>query len=89
MEVLEKQKEEKNPVIKIHIFVELTKHDVRKIEFDTNKVTGVQIKEKAGAPLNSDLGKKEHGKIIHVPDNQTIEIKEGDHFVVLPSGTIS
>lgn len=74
---------------KIHVFVEITKQDVRKIEFDTDHVTGAQIKAKAGVPSNSDLGKREHGKIIHIQDNQTIEIKNGDHFVILPSGTIS
>lgn len=73
----------------IHIFVEFSKTDHRKVEFDTNRVTGAQIKAKAGAPSNSDLGRRVQGKIEYVPDDQLIEIKNGDHFVVLPAGTIS
>jgi len=89
METLEKREIEKKADRKIHIFVEISKNNAVKVEFDTNMVTGAQIKQKAGAPSNSDLGKKEHGKIVYVPDNQTIEIKNGDKFVVLPAGTIS
>jgi hypothetical protein len=73
----------------IHIFVEFSKTDQRKVEFDTDRVTGAQIKEKAGAPSTSDLGRRVQGKIEYVPDDQQIEIKNGDHFVVLPAGTIS
>ena len=73
----------------IHIFVEFSKTDQRKIEFDTDHVTGAQIKAKAGVLANNDLGRRVHGKIEFVADDQQIEIKNGDHFVVLPTGTIS
>jgi hypothetical protein len=73
----------------IHIFVEFSKTDQRKVEFDTDHVTGAQIKTKASAPSNSDLGHRVQGKIEFVADDQLIEIKNGDHFVVLPAGTIS
>lgn len=73
----------------IHIFVEFSKTDHRKIEFDMNKVSGAQIKQRAGAPPNSDLGRRVEGKIEFVPDDQIIEIKNGEHFVILPAGTIS
>ena len=72
-----------------HIFVEFSKGDHRKIEFDTNQVSGRQIKEKAGAPVNTDLGRRVEGQIVYVPDDQVIEIKNGEHFVVLPAGSIS
>ena len=73
----------------IHIFVEFSKTDQRKVEFDTDHVTGAQIKEKAGVPANNDLGRRVQGRIEFVADDQQIEIKNGDHFVLLPAGTIS
>jgi hypothetical protein len=72
-----------------HIFVEFSKNDIRKVEFHTDHVTGAQIKEKAGVPSNSDLGRRVEGKIEFISDDQIIEIKNGEHFVVLPAGTIS
>lgn len=76
-------------IVSIHIFVELSQTDHRKVEFDTDIVTGAQIKAEAEAPLEDDLGKRAKGLIEYVPDDQEIEIKNGDHFVVLPAGTIS
>lgn len=73
----------------IHIFVEFSKTDQRKVEFNTDQVTGAQIKAQAGAPTSSDLGRRVQGKIEFVPDDQLIKIKNGDHFVILPAGTIS
>ena len=73
----------------IHIFVEFSKTDHREVEFETSHVTGAQIKAKAGAPSDSELGRRVQGKIEYVPDDQEIEIKNGEHFVVLPAGTIS
>lgn len=73
----------------IHVVVEFTRTDHRHIEFHTDHVTGLEIKIKAGAPPNSDLGKREHGKIDLIADNRVIEIKDGEHFVVLPVGSIS
>jgi len=82
-------KDEKAHENAFHIFVEFSKNDHRKVEFDTNQVSGRQIKEKAGAPANADLGRRVEGQIVYVPDDQVIEIKNGDHFVVLPAGSIS
>jgi len=73
----------------IHIFVEVTKTDQRKIEFHQDQVTGRQIKEAAGVPLDSDLAVRREGKLDSVTNDETVTIKDGLHFVVLPSGTIS
>jgi len=73
----------------IHIFVEITKTDHRKLEFTTDQVKGRQIKEAAGVPLDSDLAAREEGKLNLVTNDETITIKEGKHFVVLPPGSIS
>lgn len=69
---------------KIHIFVGKTK-----VEFETDQVTGRQIKEKAGVPLENDLALKDGGELILVTNDEVITIKNGQHFVDLPAGTIS
>lgn len=73
----------------VHIFVELNKNDTRKIEFDTDRVTGLQIKQQAGVPADYDLARRQGQKLELVTNDQTIEIKNGEHFVALPPGTIS
>jgi hypothetical protein len=73
----------------VHIFVEVRKGDQRKLEFEQDQVTGREIKEKAGVSLESDLGRREQGGVVLVTNDQTITIENGQHFVVLPSGTIS
>lgn len=73
----------------VHIFVEITKNDTRKIEFDTDHVTGLQIKQRAGVPADYDLARRQGQKLELVTNEQTVEIKNGEHFVALPPGTIS
>ncbi len=73
----------------IHIFVEITKTDQRKVEFHQDQVTGRQIKEAAGVPLDNDLALRTDGALELVTNDQTITIKNGQHFVALPGGSIS
>lgn len=73
----------------IHIFVEVTKTDQRKVEFDRDQVTGKEIKEGAKVPLDTDLAQRVHGKLELVTNEQTVTIKTGEHFVSLPAGSIS
>lgn len=73
----------------IHVFVEVAKNDQRKVEFHTDKVTGLQIKEAAKVPRDSDLAAKMEGKLVLVTNDETIIIKDGEHFIVLPPGSIS
>jgi len=75
--------------ITIHIFVEVSKTDQRKIEFHEDQVTGRQIKEAAKVPLEDDLALRQEGKLVLVTNEETIKIKNGEHFFVLPAGTIS
>lgn len=70
--------------VRIHIFVGKTK-----VEFDTNHVTGQQIKEKASVPLDYDLARRVHDQLVLVRNDETIEIKNGEHFEALPPGTVS
>jgi hypothetical protein len=72
--------------VAIHIFVEVSKNDQRRVEFDHNPVTGQSA---AGVPLENDLGEREEGTLILITNDKEVTIKEGDHFVSLPPGTVS
>lgn len=77
-------------VQRINIIVEVdgaNKHVV----FDHTPVTGREIREKAGAPLCDDLTRLVHGKPSggNIGLDEKVEIKNGDHFVALPTGKVS
>jgi hypothetical protein len=73
----------------VHVFVEIDRNKQVKVEFDTDHVTGLQIKQKSGVPFDYELARVEGNRRIAVPDDQVIEIKNGEHFVAVPSGNIS
>jgi len=74
----------------IHVFVEVENNKPPvKVEFDTSEVTGREIKQRAGVPLENDLARRQGQKLELVTNDQTITIENGDHFVSLPPGTIS
>ena len=74
----------------IHIIVEINKKEHKNVEFHQDQVTGRQIKEAAGVALEDDLARRgADGKLIKVGNDETITIHEGEHFVVLPHGSIS
>ena len=73
----------------IHVFVQVDRNTQRKLDFTDDHVTGAQIKQKAGVPLENDLAQRNGQKLDLVTNEATIPIKEGDHFAVFPPGTIS
>lgn len=73
----------------IHVFVEINRHEKKKVEFQTDQVTGLQIKAAASVPPENDLARRQGQKLELVTNEQVITIKNGDHFVALPPGTIS
>jgi hypothetical protein len=73
----------------VRIIVEATKQDHRKVEFDHDQVTGREIKVAAAVPIETDLAARRRGQLELVTDDETITIENGDHFVVLPLGSIS
>ncbi len=75
--------------VKIHVFIEIDRHKQEKLEFDTAEVTGSQIKEKAGVPLDDDLALRNGQKLELVTNGQVVTLKNGEHFVALPPGTVS
>ena len=73
----------------IHIFVQIDKQSQVKVGFDTDHVTGAQIKAKAGVPADYELAIIHGNKRDAVGDDQVIEIREGEHFIAVPSGSVS
>ncbi len=76
-------------VTTIQIFVEIDRNKQVKVEFDTDDVTGLQIKQKAGVPPDYELARVEGNRRIAVADGELIEIKNGEHFIAVPSGNVS
>jgi hypothetical protein len=79
----------KQTTTSVHIFLEIDRTTQKKLDFDTDRVTGREIKEKGGVPLDDDLAKRQGERLELVTNDQVIEIKNGEHFVALPPGTIS
>lgn len=75
--------------VHVFIFLEIDRHTKKKLEFNTDEVTGRQIKEKAGVPLQDDLARREGDGLELITNDEVINIKDGEHFVALPPGTIS
>jgi hypothetical protein len=74
----------------IHIFVEVENFKPPvKVEFETDDVTGAEIKNKVRVPLTDDLAKRAGDSLELVTNDEHIAIKNGDRFVALPPGTIS
>ncbi len=57
--------------------------------FETHKVTGLQIKQKAGVPTDSTLYRLKGHDRIPVGDMEEIEIHEDERFLDVPNGTVS
>jgi hypothetical protein len=77
------------PSTTIHIFVEFGQNNPKEVVFHTNRVTGLEIKQKAGVPAEDALARREGQRLVPVSDDETLIITEGEHFVVVPPGTVS
>jgi hypothetical protein len=67
----------------IHIIVEIAKTEERKLVFHQDHVTGREIKEKAGVPLERELAAERDGKLHPIANDEKITIRDGEHFVVV------
>lgn len=52
--------------------------------FFEDKVTGAQIKERAGLALDGELSRVEGERLIPVGNDETIRIHEDEHFRYIP-----
>ena len=61
------------------------------VQFNSSPVSGRAIRERAGAPVSDDLTRLVHGKPSggNIGPDELVDIKDGDHFVALPTGTVS
>jgi hypothetical protein len=76
--------------VRVHILVEVeTQKPPVRIEFESDQVTGQQIKDRAGVPSDNDLARRQGQKLELVTNEETITIENGDRFISLPPGTIS
>jgi len=73
----------------VYIFVEIDRHRREKVEFHSHRVTGLEIKQKAGVPLDYELARIEGHRRVAVADGEVIEIRDGERFIAVPGGSVS
>ena len=59
------------------------------VSFNTNLVTGAEIKTKAGVPSNYVLSEQRGENLIPMADNEQVKIHEHERFVATPGGVVS
>ena len=74
----------------INITVEVNGKN-KHVQFDKPLITGREIRDAAGASPSDDLTRLIHGKPTggNIGPDDVVEIKNGDHFIALPTGTVS
>jgi Multiubiquitin len=74
----------------VNIIVEVNGKN-KHVQFDKPIVTGREIRDAAGASPSDDLTRLVHGKPSggNIGPDDSVEIKNGDHFIALPTGTVS
>ena len=74
----------------ITIVVEVNGKD-KEIKFEHSPVTGAEIRSKAGVPATDDLTRLVHGKPTggNITPTESVEIKDGEHFLAAPGGVVS
>lgn len=73
----------------VHIFIKIDHQKEVRVEFHKDRVTGAEIKAKANVPSDYELAIVRGHKHEAVADNQEIEIKDGEHFIAVPGGSVS
>ena len=64
--------------------------NTKQYTFDKRKVTGLDIKNKASQPSNSELYRKEGDHLSpEIGNDQTIEIHDGEEFAIFPPTPVS
>jgi len=73
----------------IHIFVKKGTQPEVKLELTTDHATGLEIKTRAGGGTQDGLYLKDDGSVREIDDNQTVHLKNGMHFSLVPNGRVS
>ena len=74
----------------IHIVVEVDGKN-RPVTLRKAETTGREIRAAAGAPLTDDLTRVIHGKPSggNIELDEKVKVQNGDHFLAIPTGTVS
>jgi hypothetical protein len=74
----------------INVIVEVNGRNEH-LQFEVSPVSGRQIREAAGVPLTDDLTRLIHGEPSggNIGLDDLTDIQNGDHFISLPTGTVS
>ncbi len=70
---------------KIHVTVIIQ----NRYTFDTEVVTGKQIKEKANIPAGFSLHRRAKGGNEPINDDESVELRNGDHLFARPPSNVS
>ena len=73
----------------IHIFVQIDHQKEVRVEFHQDRITGREIKQKAGVPSDYELAIHRGHKLEPVRDDEVIEIHNGERFIAVPGGSVS
>ena len=60
-----------------------------RVSFETDDVTGAQIKSAASVPADYSLYRRAKGSNEPIGDAEQVDIKEGEHFFTRPPSNIS
>ena len=71
--------------VKIFILV----NEIKVGPFESDLVTGVQIKTKANLALNTDLFEKQGDHLVPISNEQSVKIHENQQFVDFPPTPVS
>lgn len=80
-----KDTEGPGPAAEIHITVVIQ----NRYAFDTEVVSGAQIKERVNIPAGFSLHRRVQGGNEPIHDDESVELRNGDHFFARPPSTVS
>jgi hypothetical protein len=63
--------------------------DGKRVTFPTDRVTGKDIKEEAGIPLDYSLYLRHHGDNEPISNQEEVELHEDQHFFSRPPSNVS
>jgi len=73
----------------IRVFVQIESQKEIEVEIRSETISVAQLKASAGVPGEFALAIRKGDRITALRDDQVIELKEGEHFVAIPNGTVS
>lgn len=69
--------------VNVHVIVEITDSEHKKLTFHQREVAVHQIKEAAGLPLDTELALKREGELDRLANSEKLTLREGERFLVI------